>query len=150
MNASGGSGTKNTSKKTKGKESKSRGGKGVAFDNDNVAGTEAGGITQVVTAFEVPLPLDESAGDDDAEKAVSTVTFLDTPGHAAFKKMRQSGSSATDVIVLVVAADDGVSPQTIEIIDMFKSIARSQPQSISLVIAVSKIDKPGIGMYHFN
>ncbi|EED89802.1 DNA end binding protein, partial [Thalassiosira pseudonana CCMP1335] len=93
---------------------------------------EAGGITQVITAFE------------EENKPISTVTFLDTPGHAAFKKMRQSGSSATDVIVLVVAADDGVSPQTVEIIEMFKSIARSQPQSISLVVAVSKIDKPGI------
>jgi len=105
-----------------------------------VAGTEAGGITQVITAFEVPLPLEDGGATDD----ISTVTFLDTPGHAAFKKMRQSGSSATDVIVLVVAADDGISPQTIEIIEMFKSIARSQPQSISLVVAVSKIDKPGI------
>jgi translation initiation factor IF-2 len=99
----------------------------------------------VITSFEVPLSLEESSGNEEgAHTPISTVTFLDTPGHAAFKKMRQSGSSATDVIVLVVAADDGVSPQTIEIIDMFKSIARSQPQSISLVIAVSKIDKPGI------
>ena len=97
----------------------------------------------MITAFEVPLPLEEGA-EDDAQSQISTVTFLDTPGHAAFKKMRQSGSSATDVIVLVVAADDGVSPQTVEIIDMYKSIARSEPQSISLVIAVSKIDKPGI------
>eukprot|EP00804_Cyclotella_cryptica_P000923 CCRYP_001124-RA/>CCRYP_001124-RA protein AED:0.02 eAED:0.02 QI:258/1/1/1/1/1/3/113/1121 len=144
MNTSGGSNSKKASKK-KSKESKSRGGKGVSLDSDNVAGTEAGGITQVITAFEVPLSLDESSGDKDgAHNPISTVTFLDTPGHAAFKKMRQSGSSATDVIVLVVAADDGVSPQTIEIIDMFKTIARSQPQSISLVIAVSKIDKPGI------
>ena len=123
------------SKKKKGKQKDDTSG-------GNVAGTEAGGITQVVTAFEVPLPFD--GGDDSSNSAISTVTFLDTPGHAAFKKMRQSGSSATDVIVLVVAADDGISPQTIEIIDMYKAIARSQPQSISLVIAVSKIDKPGI------
>lgn len=143
MNASGGSNSKKVSNK-KSKESKSRGGKGVTLDSDNVAGTEAGGITQVITSFEVPLSLDESGNEERGHKPISTVTFLDTPGHAAFKKMRQSGSSATDVIVLVVAADDGVSPQTIEIIDMFKSIARSQPQSISLVIAVSKIDKPGI------
>ena len=102
-------------------------------EGDNVAGMEAGGITQVITLFEVPLPLNEPAddgSDNDNNAQISTVTFLDTPGHAAFKKMRQSGSSATDVIVLVVAADDGVSPQTIEIIDKFKSIARSQPQSI--------------------
>lgn len=135
----------NKKESKKKKKTKSRGDKGVSVDSDDVAGTEAGGITQVITAFEVPLPLDESSGDDEGgSKQLSTVTFLDTPGHAAFKKMRQSGSSATDVIVLVVAADDGVSPQTIEIIDMYKSIARSQPQSISLVIAVSKIDKHGI------
>jgi translation initiation factor IF-2 len=122
--------------------------RGVDVADDNVAGTEAGGITQVITAFEVPLPPEEGATagvvSDGQLQAISTVTFLDTPGHAAFKKMRQSGSLATDVIVLVVAADDGLAPQTIEIIDMFKSIARSQPQSVSLVIAVSKIDKPGI------
>ena len=125
---------------------------GMDTVSGDVAGTEAGGITQVITAFEVPLPLlDEGVtltDDDDgllsSHHLISTVTFLDTPGHAAFKKMRHSGSLATDVIVLVVAADDGVSPQTIEIIDMYKSIARAQPQSISLVIAVSKIDKPGI------
>jgi translation initiation factor IF-2 len=134
----------NKKESKKDKKAKSRGGKGVTFDGDNVAGTEAGGITQVITAFEVPLPLDDSGEDEGGNKQVSTVTFLDTPGHAAFKKMRQSGSSATDVIVLVVAADDGVSPQTVEIIEMFKSIARSQPQSISLVVAVSKIDKHGI------
>jgi translation initiation factor IF-2 len=117
----------------------------TSFDNGDVAGTEAGGITQVITAFEVPLPLENDVSDNQlSSSSITTVTFLDTPGHAAFKKMRQSGSLATDVIVLVIAADDGVSPQTIEIINMYKSIARSQPQSISLVIAVSKIDKPGI------
>ncbi|EJK72952.1 hypothetical protein THAOC_05466 [Thalassiosira oceanica] len=131
-------------KKKKGKKSaKKRGQGGVSVSDDNVAGTEAGGITQVITAFEVPLPFDESDGSS-ADGGVSTVTFLDTPGHAAFKKMRQSGSSATDVIVLVIAADDGVSPQTVEIIDMYKSIRNAQPQSISLVVAVSKVDKPGI------
>mmetsp|Transcript_19772 Transcript_19772/g.39544 ORF Transcript_19772/g.39544 Transcript_19772/m.39544 type:complete len:1073 (-) Transcript_19772:43-3261(-) len=125
------------------KSKKKKGKKSDDASSGNVAGTEAGGITQVITAFEVPLPF-EDGGDDSSNSPVSTVTFLDTPGHAAFKKMRQSGSSATDVIVLVVAADDGISPQTLEIIDMYKAIARSQPQSISLVIAVSKIDKPGI------
>jgi translation initiation factor IF-2 len=125
------------------KKDKKKGKKSDDASTGNVAGTEAGGITQVITAFEVPLPF-EDVGDDSSKSPISTVTFLDTPGHAAFKKMRQSGSSATDVIVLVVAADDGVSPQTVEIINMYKAIARSQPQSISLVIAVSKIDKPGI------
>ena len=139
---------KSSSKKKNEQGSKSRGKGGVNVTDGNVAGTEAGGITQVITAFEVPLPLEDGASSSsdtsDNESTISTVTFLDTPGHAAFKKMRQSGSSATDVIVLVVAADDGVSPQTIEIINMYKNIARAQPQSISLVIAVSKIDKPGI------
>jgi len=141
-----GKGDKAKSKKKKKGDAKSRGKGGVSVGDGNVAGTEAGGITQVITAFEVPLPLEEMTEDSDPLQEISTVTFLDTPGHAAFKKMRQSGSSATDVIVLVVAADDGVSPQTIEIIDMYKSIARSQPQSISLVVAVSKIDKPGIDL----
>ena len=77
MNSSGSK--KKAPKKKKG--AKARGGKGVSVDSDNVAGTEAGGITQVITAFEVPLPLDESAGDDgENSKEVSTVTFLDTPG----------------------------------------------------------------------
>jgi len=135
---------KKSNKKSKDTSNKSRGDKNGI--DGNVAGTEAGGITQVVTAFEVPLPLEESISEEDTvdSQNISTVTFLDTPGHAAFKKMRQSGSSATDVIVLVVAADDGVSPQTIEIINMYKSIARLQPTSISLVVAVTKIDKPGI------
>ena len=104
-------------------------------DSNNVAGTEAGGITQVITAFEVPL----------AE--TGSVTFLDTPGHAAFKSMRQSGSDAADIIVLVVAADDGVSPQTIEIINFYKSIVQGSGGSgISLVVAMNKIDKPGINV----
>mmetsp|Transcript_8428 Transcript_8428/g.12620 ORF Transcript_8428/g.12620 Transcript_8428/m.12620 type:complete len:1040 (-) Transcript_8428:165-3284(-) len=109
----------------------------------NVAGTEAGGITQAVSAFQIQL----SGTEDNVNGEFSrndTVTFLDTPGHAAFKAMRQSGSNGADVIVLVVAADDGVSPQTVEIIDMYKTIARSQPGSISMVIAMTKIDKPGI------
>mmetsp|Transcript_35167 Transcript_35167/g.77056 ORF Transcript_35167/g.77056 Transcript_35167/m.77056 type:complete len:715 (-) Transcript_35167:227-2371(-) len=107
----------------------------------DVAGTEAGGITQIITAFQVSLPSVEDSSDSDMDAAV---TFLDTPGHAAFKSMRRSGSSGADIIVLVVAADDGVSPQTIEILDTYKSIARAQPGSISLVVAMTKIDKPGV------
>lgn len=99
----------------------------------NVAGTEAGGITQIVTAFQV-----------DVEGQDSKVTFLDTPGHAAFKSMRQSGSHAADIIVLVIAADDGVSEQTIEILDFYKSIVKGSDGGISLVVALNKIDKPGI------
>ena len=100
----------------------------------NVAGTEAGGITQIISAFQVALE-----GQD------GKITFLDTPGHAAFRAMRQSGSHAADVIVLVVAADDGISPQTVEIIDFYKSIVKgSSDGGISMVVAVNKIDKPGI------
>lgn len=101
---------------------------------DDVAGTEAGGITQAITAFQVML-----------EEKGTAVTFLDTPGHAAFRAMRESGSHAADVIVLVIAADDGVSQQTIEILNFFKSIVTGSGGSgISLVVAMTKIDKPGI------
>ena len=117
-------------KKKKGKKSKN------ASDglSKNVAGTEAGGITQIISAFQVALE-----GQDDK------ITFLDTPGHAAFRAMRQSGSHAADVIVLVVAADDGISEQTVEIIEFYKSIVKgSSDGGISMVVAVNKIDKPGI------
>jgi translation initiation factor IF-2 len=118
------------SKKKKAKNSKSSGG-GATRD---VAGTEAGGITQIISAFQVALE-----GKDDK------ITFLDTPGHAAFRAMRQSGSHAADVIVLVVAADDGISEQTVEIIEFYKSIVKgSSDNGISMVVAVNKIDKPGI------
>ena len=134
---------KGASKKKKAKnksDTNTKKGKGGVIVGD-VAGTEAGGITQVVTAFQLLLPsTDDSAGSD----MDAAVTFLDTPGHAAFKSMRRSGSSGADIIVLVVAADDGVSPQTIEIIDTYKSIAKAQPGSISLVVAMTKIDKPGV------
>jgi translation initiation factor IF-2 len=129
---SGGDGAaKEKSKKSK---SKKGGKKDSTSGSKNVAGTEAGGITQVVSAFQVPL--------DDQDEVV---TFLDTPGHAAFKAMRQSGSDAADIIVLVVAADDGVSEQTIEILNFYKSIVKgSGGGGISLVVAMNKIDKPGI------
>ena len=118
-------------KKQKKDKSKKKAKASVAGD---VAGTEAGGITQVVSAFQVPLD-----GDTEA------VTFLDTPGHKAFRAMRQSGSDAADILVLVVAADDGVSPQTVEIIEFYKSIVRGSGGSgISMVVALNKIDMPGI------
>ena len=115
-----GKGASKKKKKAKNKsDTNTKKGKGGAIVGD-VAGTEAGGITQVVTAFQLSLPSTEDSSDSDMDAAV---TFLDTPGHAAFKSMRRSGSSGADIIVLVVAADDGVSPQTIEIIDTYKSIA---------------------------
>ena len=117
------------------KKSKKKSGKKVKAKkgNDDVAGTEAGGITQVISAFQVPLG-----------EQKDSLTFLDTPGHAAFSSMRQSGSHAADVIVLVIAADDGVSPQTIEILNYYKSIVKDSEGGITMVVAMNKIDKPGI------
>jgi len=118
------------------KSNKKKGGKKgdtKSSSTTNVAGTEAGGITQRISAFQV-----------DVEGQDNKVTFLDTPGHAAFKAMRQSGSHAADVIVLVVAADDGVSEQTIEILDFYKSIVKGSNGGITMVVALNKIDKPGI------
>jgi translation initiation factor IF-2 len=115
------------------KEKKQKGGATAAKSKD-VAGTEAGGITQIISAFQVALEGQDSA-----------VTFLDTPGHAAFSAMRQSGSHAADVIVLVVAADDGISEQTIEIINFYKAIVKGAGDSgISMIVALNKIDKPGL------
>ena len=133
--------SKKQNKPKKSKKKKKQQGNAKKDQDAAVAGTEAGGITQVISAFQVSL-LDQQQQDDDKAAAV---TFLDTPGHAAFRAMRESGSHAADVIVLVVAADDGVSPQTVEIIEFFKSIVDgSGGGGISLVVAMTKIDKPGI------
>jgi translation initiation factor IF-2 len=128
-----------------------------ALRNASVAEGEAGGITQKIGAFTVTLEEmrkaslqsegeefasffsepeheQEDAKEEDAE-VISSVTFIDTPGHEAFTSMRARGSRITDIIVLVVACDDGLRPQTIEVLNLVKKSA------VPMVVAVSKIDK---------
>ena len=97
-----------------------------AIRKTNVADSEDGGITQHIGAYQVDLP-----------GTIQKITFLDTPGHEAFTQMRAHGSKVTDIAILVVSADDGVQPQTIEAID--HAIAAEIP----IIVAINKIDKPG-------
>ncbi len=94
-----------------------------AFRKTNVVAGEAGGITQSIGAYQISF---------NGEK----ITFIDTPGHAAFTQMRARGAKATDIAILVVAADDGVMPQTIEAINHIKAA------NVPIIVAINKMDKP--------
>ncbi len=102
-----------------------------AIRSDNVAEGEAGGITQHIGAYSVFVDNPEIEGEQ------RRVVFLDTPGHEAFTMMRARGAKSTDVVILVVAADDGVMPQTIE------AIEHSKAAKVPMIVAINKIDKPG-------
>ena len=98
--------------------------------NSNVVKGEAGGITQHIGAYTISFPHPER------KKEVQSITFLDTPGHAAFSAMRARGANVTDIVILVVGADDGVKPQTIEALNHAKAA------EVPIIVAINKCDHP--------
>ena len=102
-----------------------------AIRNTNIIDTESGGITQHIGAYQTKVEMEEKG-----KKKEKIITFLDTPGHEAFSKMRAQGANITDIIILVVAADEGVKPQTVE------AISHAKAAKVPIIVAINKMDKP--------
>lgn len=102
-----------------------------AIRQTNIIDTESGGITQHIGAYQTKVEFKENG-----RKKIRVITFLDTPGHEAFSAMRAHGANITDIVILVVAADEGVKPQTIE------AVSHARSAKVPIIVAINKIDKP--------